>query len=464
MNETKSKDTKVFASKIGAILAAAGSAVGLGNVWRFPTETGANGGAAFILIYIFFMLILGVPVMLTELAIGRHGQKDVMTSFEKMSGGRKGWRLMGLIPVVAGLLVLSYYAVVAGWTMYYAYEAAINGFAGKDAGQYAQDFGAFSADPIASVLWMVVILVMTAEIVALGVQRGIERAARIMMPLLFIFIVVLVVCSLTLPGASKGLSFLFMPDFSKVTGGTVLSAMGQAFFSLSVGICCLCTYACYFRKDVNLVQNGFSVAIIDTMVALMSGLIIFPAVYSIPGLAPDAGPSLVFITLPNVFQTAFGSVPAVAYTFSLVFYLLLVMAALTSSISMLEMAAAFFVERFGWKRPVAARSVGAICVVLGTFCALSFGEWQGVTLFGMGFFDLFDFIVAKLMMPVGSFLMCVFVGYVVDERVLRNELTNGGVLRQPLYPVYRFIIRFVAPVLIFMIFANELGMFDFLKK
>lgn len=448
-----------FASKMGAILAAAGSAVGLGNVWRFPTETGANGGAAFILIYIFFMLLLGVPVMISEMAIGRHGQKDVTHSFLKMSGGKKLWKLMGLIPVIAGFLVLSYYAVVAGWTLDYAFEAGVNAFAGKNAAQYAADFQAFSSDPVQPVLWMVIILALTCGIVALGVQKGIERGAKIMMPVLFVCILVLVICSFTLPGAGKGLSFLFEPDFSKVTGSTVLSAMGQAFFSLSVGICCLCTYACYFRKDINLMKNGFSVAGIDTMVALCSGLIIFPAVYSIDGMQPDAGPSLVFITLPNVFQQVFSGLPWLAYSFSLLFYLLLVMAALTSSISMLEMAAAYFHEEFRVGRPKASLGVTLVCVLLGTACALSFGIWGDVQLFGMGFFDLFDFLVAKLFMPVGAFLICLFVGWVVDEKVLRAELTNNGSIHQPLYPAYRFIVRYLAPVCILLIFLNELGLF-----
>ncbi len=464
MAEKINVGSKVFSSKIGAILAAAGSAVGLGNVWRFPTETGANGGAAFILIYVLFMLVLGVPVMVTEFAIGRHGHKDVKHSFESMAGGRKGWRWMGLFPVVAGFLVLSYYAVVAGWTLYYAYEAGINGFAGKDAAQYAADFEQFSSNPYLPTLWMAVIVMMTCGIVALGVQKGIERGSKIMMPILFIFIIILVGCSLSLPGAEKGLTFLLRPDFSKVTGATVLSAMGQAFFSLSVGICCLCTYACYFRKDVNLFKDGLSVASIDTLVALCSGFIIFPAVYSISGLEPNAGPSLVFITLPNVFQTVFGGMPALAYTFSLIFYLLLVMAALTSSISMLEMSAAYFHEEHRISRPMSAFLVSTVCLVLGTMCSLSFGIWSDVKIFSLGFFDLFDFLVAKLMMPIGSFLMCIFVGWVVDENIVRNELTNEGTITTWLYPVWRFIVRYIAPVLIFLIFVNELGVFDFLKK
>lgn len=454
-----SSNKNVFASKAGAILAAAGSAVGLGNVWRFPTEVGTNGGAAFILIYVLFMLLLGVPIMVTEFAIGRHGGEDVSDAFQKMSGGRKGWRWMGQIPVVSGFLVLSYYAVVAGWTLYYMYEALIGGFSGKTSEAFTNDFAAFSSDSLQPVFWMAVIIAMTCAIVALGVQKGIERGAKIMMPLLFIFIVVLVGCSLTLPNASLGLSFLFKPDFSKVTSSVILSAMGQAFFSLSVGLGCLCTYACYFRKDVDLMKDGISVASIDTLVALFSGLIIFPAVYSIPGLQPDAGPSLVFITLPNVFQQVFGNIPWLAYLFSLIFYLLLVMAALTSSISMLEMSAAYFHKNLRLSRPLAAVLVSVVCLVLGTFCSWSFGDWQDVTFFGMGFFDLFDFLVAKLIMPIGGMLMCIFLGWVVDEKVLRAELTNNGTLRSPLYPTYRFIIRYIAPLCIFLIFANELDLF-----
>ncbi|MCF0160095.1 MAG: sodium-dependent transporter, partial [Bacteroidaceae bacterium] len=407
-----------FASKLGAILAAAGSAVGLGNVWRFPTETGANGGAAFILIYVLFMLLLGLPVMVSEFVIGRYSQKNVSESFLMMSGGKKVWSYMGLIPMIAAFLVLSYYAVVSGWTLYYAVQAGMNGFAGKDPAQYAADFAAFSSDPVLPWICMTVILALTCGIVAMGVQKGIERGSKVMMPILFIFIVILVGCSLSLPNASLGLSFLLTPDFSKVTGSTVLSAMGQAFFSLSVGLCCLCTYACYFRRDVNLIKDGATVCIIDTLVALCSGLIIFPAVYSIPGLTPDAGPSLVFITLPNVFQQVFGGIPVLAYVFSLMFYLLLVMAALTSSISMLEMGAAFFEQKFHVRRWKCAVGVTLVCVVLGTACSLSFGIWSDIKIFGMGFFDLFDYLVAKFIMPIGSLLITFFVGWVVDRKIV----------------------------------------------
>lgn len=446
-----------FSSKVGAILAAAGSAVGLGNIWRFPTEAGMHGGAAFILIYILFMLLLGAPVMLTEFTIGRYGQKDVADSFERMSGGRRGWRLMGLMPVVAGFLVLSYYAVVCGWTLYYAFVAGMNGFAGKTADQYVEDFQRFSSSPTEPMLWILLIIMATCAIVALGVKDGIERSAKILMPVLFVCIAILVVCSLSLPNADRGLRFLFYPDFSKIDGTTMLAAMGQAFFSLSVGICCLCTYACYFRKEVNLFQDSLSVALIDTLVALMAGVIIFPAVYSVPGLQPDAGPSLVFITLPNVFQQVFSDAPFFAYAFSLLFYLLLVMAALTSSISMLEMAVAFFHEEYGWSRPKVSVAASAVCMLLAAGCSLSFGAWADKTVFGLGMFDLFDFIVAKILMPLGSLVMCVFLGWVVDEKTVRMEVTNGGTLHTWLYPVWRFIIRYLAPVGIILIFINEIG-------
>ena len=367
---------------------------------------------------------------------------------------------MGLVPVVSGFLVLSYYAVVAGWTLYYAYEALIGGFAGKTSEAFTNDFQTFSSDSLQPVFWMAIIIALTCGIVALGVQKGIERGAKIMMPLLFVFILVLVACSLSLPDAGKGLTFLFMPDFSKVTSSVILSAMGQAFFSLSVGLGCLCTYACYFRKDIDLMKDGLSVASIDTLVALLSGLIIFPAVYSISGLSPDAGPSLVFITLPNVFQQVFGNLPWLAYIFSLIFYLLLVMAALTSSISMLEMSAAYFHKNLRLSRPLAAIIVSVVCLILGTFCSWSFGDWSEVKVFGLNFFDLFDFLVAKLIMPIGGMLMCIFLGWVVDEKVLRAEMTNHGTIKSPLYPTYRFIIRYVAPLCIFLIFANELGLFN----
>lgn len=453
-----SNNNTSFASKAGAIFAVAGSAVGLGNVWRFPTEVGANGGAAFIIIYVLCMLLFGVPVMISEIAIGRHGQKNVSHSFYTMSGNSRAWAFMGLLPVVAGVLVLSYYSVVAGWTLEYVVQAGVNNLADKTSAQYTAEFGEFTSNPLRPIIWLGIILALTCAIVAMGVKRGIEQASKIMMPMLFVCIAILVVCSFSLPGAEKGLKFFFFPDFSKVTGATVLSALGQTFFSLSVGICCMCTYGCYFRKDVDLVNDSLTVACIDTLVALMAGLIIFPAVYSVSELSPDAGPSLVFITLPNVFSQVFAGAPVLSYAFTLFFYVLLLLAALTSTISMLEMSAAIFIRKFRMGRTLASVLVTLVCFVLGSACALSFGEWKDITVFGMTIFEFFDYLVAKFLMPIGAMLICVFAGWVVDVKVLKGELTNGGTIRQPLFAVYRLLVRYVAPVCIFLIFINELGL------
>ncbi len=447
-----------FRTRIGGLLAAAGSAVGLGNIWRFPSETGEHGGAAFMIIYILFMLILGVPVMITELAIGRHGGKNVSHSFATMSG-RKAWGWMGVVPVVGSIILLSYYSVVAGWTLEYLVEALTNQFAHTAADAYATAFNTFAADSISPIVCLTAMLLLTAAIVAFGVQRGIERAATIMMPVLFVCLLILVVCAVLLPGATAGLTFFLHPDFSCVTSGTILSAMGQAFFSLSLGVFVICTYGCYFRRDADLVKESLSVATIDTVVALMAGLIIFPTVFSIDGLRPDAGPGLVFITLPNVFQQVFALSPVVAYFFSLLFYFLLVVAALTSMISTLEAAAAIFIRKYKLRRPLVCLAIALICATLGALCSLSFGRWSGVLIGGMSIFDLFDFIVAKLIMPLSAFITCLFAGWVVDKKVLREEITCHGALRQRLYPIYRVIIRYVAPIGIALIFINELGLF-----
>ncbi len=434
--------------------------MGLGNIWRFPSEAGANGGAAFVLIYIFFMVVIGLPCMISELAVGRYGGRNVSNSFYSMSGNKRAWGWMGIVPVVGGILILSYYSVVAGWTLEYLYEAVANKFAGKSSVQYSSSFAAFSTDVVRPIVCLFITLLITAGVVASGVQKGIERASKVMMPLLFVCLIVLAVCSITLPGAEKGIAFFLHPDFSKVTGSVVLSAMGQAFFSLSVGVLVLCTYGCYFRRDVNLVKESASVALLDTFVALMAGLVIFPAVFSVGSIAPDAGPALVFITLPNVFQQTFSAAgPAVAYIFSLVFYLLLLVAAITSMISMLEGAASIFIRKYKLRRPLVSFSLALLCGAAGACCSLSFGAWREVHILGMSIFDLFDFLVAKFIMPLCSLITCLFVGWVVDKKVLCGELTSGGLFQQPLYTSYRFIVRYIAPIGIAIIFCNELRLF-----
>ena len=428
-------DRANFGSKLGVILASAGSAVGLGNIWRFPYETGNHGGAAFILIYLGCILLLGLPIMIAEFLIGRRSRANTARAYQKLAPGTH-WRWVGRMGVLAGFLILSYYAVVAGWTLEYIFEAATNGFAGKTSGEFISSFQQFSSSPWRPVVWLVAFLLITHFIIVKGVEKGIEKSSKIMMPTLFIIILILVVCSVTLPGAGAGIEFLLKPDFSKVDGNVFLSAMGQAFFSLSLGMGCLCTYASYFSKETNLTKTAFSVGIIDTFVAILAGFIIFPAAFSV-GIQPDSGPSLIFITLPNVFQQAFSGVPILAYIFSVMFYALLAMAALTSTISLHEVVTAYLHEEF---------------------CSLSLGVMKGFTVFGLGMFDLFDFVTAKIMLPLGGLCISLFTGWYLDKKIVWSEITNDGSLKVPVYKLIIFILKYMAPIAISLIFINELGL------
>lgn len=438
------------------ILASAGSAVGLGNIWRFPYETGNHGGAAFILIYLGCILLLGLPIMIAEFLIGRHSQANTARAYQILAPGTQ-WRWVGRMGVLAGFLILGYYSVVAGWTLEYIFEAVSNSFAGKTPAEFISSFQSFSSNPWRPALWLTLFLLATHFIIVKGVEKGIEKSSKIMMPTLFIIILVLVGCSVTLPGASRGIEFLLKPDFSKVDGNVFLGAMGQAFFSLSLGMGCLCTYASYFSKDTNLTRTAFSVGIIDTFVAVLAGFIIFPAAFSV-GIQPDAGPSLIFITLPNVFQQAFNGIPVLAYIFSVMFYVLLALAALTSTISLHEVVTAYLHEEFNFTRGKAARLVTAGCILLGVLCSLSLGVTKDFTIFGLGMFDLFDFVTAKLMLPLGGLLISIFTGWYLDKKLVWSEITNNGTLKVPIYKLIIFILKYVAPIAISVIFINELGL------
>ena len=450
------KDRGNFGSKLGVILASAGSAVGLGNIWRFPYETGNHGGAAFILIYLGCILLLGLPIMIAEFLIGRHSQANTARAYQILAPGTQ-WRWVGRMGVLAGFLILGYYSVVAGWTLEYIFEAVSNSFAGKTPAEFISSFQSFSSNPWRPALWLTLFLLATHFIIVKGVEKGIEKSSKIMMPTLFIIILVLVGCSVTLPGASRGIEFLLKPDFSKVDGNVFLGAMGQAFFSLSLGMGCLCTYASYFSKDTNLTRTAFSVGIIDTFVAVLAGFIIFPAAFSV-GIQPDAGPSLIFITLPNVFQQAFSGIPVLAYIFSVMFYVLLALAALTSTISLHEVVTAYLHEEFNFTRGKAARLVTAGCILLGVLCSLSLGVTKDFTIFGLGMFDLFEFVTAKLMLPLGGLLISIFTGWYLDKKLVWSEITNNGTLKVPIYKLIIFILKYVAPIAISVIFINELGL------
>ena len=450
-------DRANFGSKMGVILASAGSAVGLGNVWRFPYETGNYGGSAFIIIYLGCVILLGLPIMVGEFVIGRRSRTNAAGAFRVLAPGTP-WRWVGRMGILASFLILCYYSVVAGWTLEFVAEALTNSFVGKTPADFVASFDEFSTNSWRPLIWLVVFLLLTHFIIVQGVEKGIEKSSKIMMPMLFILIVVLAGCSMTLPGAEKGIEFLLKPDWSKVTGRVFLGAMGQAFFSLSLGLGCLCTYASYFSKETNLTRTAFSVGIIDTFVAVLAGFIIFPAAFSV-GIKPDAGPGLIFITLPNVFQQAFSDAPILAYLFSVLFYILLALAALTSTISMHEVVTAYLHEEFKLTRKKAAWMVTSACVVLGTLCSLSLGVLKGATLFGLTFFDLFDFVTAKLMLPFGGLFISIFIGWYLDKKITRQEITNEGSLKVPTYKLIVFILKYVVPIAISLIFIHELGLF-----
>lgn len=442
-----------FGSKIGIVLATAGSAVGLGNIWRFPSQVGENGGAAFILIYIMCVIFLGLPVMVSEFLIGRHSHSNTAEAYQQLAPGTH-WKWVGYLGVACAFIILGYYGVVAGWTLEYTFASITGALNGEQ--DYAAFFNDFVSDPWRPVMLMAVFIMITHVIIVRGVKEGIEKFSKIMMPLLLVIICILVVCSFSMPGAVEGLTFLLKPDFSKVTSKVVLDAMGQAFFSMSIGMGCLCTYASYFTKDANLMKTAGSVAVIDTLVAIMAGFIIFPAVFSVQGLSVDAGPGLVFITLPNVFQMAFKNVPWLGHIFSLMFYVLLVLATLTSTISLHEVSTAYLHERFKISRKKAAFCVSAGCIAMGVLCALSFGVLSDVRLLGKTIFDVFDFLSAKFLLPFGGFFIVIFTGWVLDRKIVRDEVSNWGQLKVPLCGIYIFLMRYVAPVAIGFIFVNEL--------
>ena len=442
-----------FGSKIGIVLATAGSAVGLGNVWRFPYTAGENGGAAFILIYIGCILVLGIPGMVSEFIVGRHAQANAAKAYDVLSNGHP-WKFVGYLGILTSTIILGFYAVVAGWCLQYLF-ASIAGQISGDA-EYVKDyFVTFSSDPVKPMLWGIIFIVITHLVIVRGVRGGIECASKLLMPILFILLLLLVVASCMLPGAMGGVKFLLQPDFSKLSSSVLLEALGQAFFSLSLGTACLCTYASYFSKDTNLLRSAGQIALIDTLIAILSGLMIFPAAFSV-GVNPDSGPSLIFITLPNVFQQAFGAIPALGYVVSIMFYALLVFAALTSTISMHEIGTAFFTEEFALKRRSSAWVITVIASVICIFCALSVGAYD-ISLMGFSLMDFCDHLTANFLLPIGAMLACLFVGWYIPKQVVHDEFTNGGTLKGRLFGVYLFAVRVVCPICIILIFLHQLG-------
>ncbi len=441
-----------FGTKIGVIAAAAGSAIGLGNIWRFPYVAGENGGAAFLIIYILSIIAIGMPVMLSEFAIGRMAQRNAYGAFRRLAP-KQPWYLIGLMGILGAFMILSFYSTVAGWTMEYLYNSLLNNFQGQTADQLTQSFQIFQQSGWNPVLWQIIFMILTAGIVLSGVEKGIEKYAKILMPVLLILIMAMVIRSVTLPGSEEGLAFLFAPDFSKVNASVILQALGQAFFSLSIGMGVLVTYGSYINKKDNLGNSAVAISAADTMIAILAGVAIFPAVFAF-GIDPKSGPELVFITLPNIFN----QMPA-GYYFSIFFFLLLVIAALTSSISVLEVVVAFLTEQLGWHRRKATLIAATVITITGIVCTMSQGPWNSVELFGLNIFEILDWTSANLLLPLGGFFIVVFVGWFLGKDKVKQEITNQGEARAVLFDAYVFILRYIAPIVILLIFLFGLGVF-----
>ena len=393
-----------FGSKFGILVAMAGSAVGLGNMWRFPFLVGTNGGAAFILIYLLFVIVLCLPIMYSEFLIGRRAQANAFGAFRKLAPKEK-WGIIGIIGVLAACTVLSFYAVVGGWTVDYMIKAITLSFNTTDTGELGNIFAESSSSNVKSVVYMLIFLLLTGIVVMAGVEKGIEKYTKIMMPVLFVMVVLIAIRSITLPNSSVGLKFLFYPDFSQVTSKTVLAALGQSFFSLSLGMCCILTYGSYVKKNENIMSLSASTAFADTLFAIIAGIAIMPAVFSF-GISPSEGPGLVFVTLPKVFaQMSFGSVIAI------LFFISLFLAAVTSSISILEIIVAFFVEELKIKRVKSVIISLSGITVLALLCCLSNGVLSDFKLFGLTIFDLFDKLSSDYLMTIGGLLIVIFVGW-----------------------------------------------------
>lgn len=434
-----------FGGKVAAILAAAGSAIGLGNIWRFPYITSENGGGAFILIYLGCILFLGLPLLIAEFAVGHNTKKNPIDAFNTI---KKGWGWLGAMGLISVTLIMGYYFVISGWTLNYTIASATNAIGG-DFGAFFSDFTTATWKPL---IFTYLFIIANHAIITGGVQGGIEKASKIMMPLLFAILIALAVYSLWLPDGREALVNVFTPDFSKVTGKTFLDAMGQAFFTLSIGMGAMLIYGSYFKDGTKIAGTAISVVSLDTFVALMAAIIIFSA-----GVENESGMQLAFVAMPKVFSAMpFGNIWAA------LFFLLLGLAALSSTISMHEAVTSYFVEKRGMSRKHGARIVTLIALVLATVASLSLGDWSEFKVAGMNFFSLLDNFTAIVMLPLLGILTSVFVGWVWKKESMRAELTAEGGVDKATYPAIRFLLRYVCPVLVSVVFI--FGIIDFIKN
>lgn len=449
-----------FSSKVGIIAATVGSAVGLGNVWRFPAETQAHGGAAFLLVYVICVLLFGIPVMLGEFAIGRAGKSDAIDSYRRLSPG-KPWWISGLLGILCSYLILTFYMVVSGWTLEYLFQsltgelfAPIPGVEEGSNLQFADRMQEYVSGVWSPLVWTWITIFICGSVLCMGVQKGIEKVSNILMPVLFAILIVLCVTAMTLPKAAEGLEYFFSPDFSKITPKVIISALGQSFFSLSLGMGTLITYGSYFKKDTNLTNTALTVSVLDMAVAILVGMIIFPGVMSF-GLEGESfgGSALVFVTFPEIFNRMW-----CPQLWSSLFFILLSVAALTSSISIAEVSIAYFCNHFKVKRLAATAIVMVPLILLSALSSLSNGVLSDWTLFGYTIFEGCDAFTANILMPLGALIMAVYIGWFAPKGLMIDQLSNHGKLKNRLAPLVIFLLKWVTPGLIAVIFAASLFM------
>ena len=443
-----------FGSRFAVIMAMAGSAVGLGNIWRFPYMVGEYGGAAFVLVYILASLLLAIPIFFAESIIGRRSGSDTFGAMQKLAPGT-AWKWVGLLTVFSPLVILSYYSVVGGWAVAYLGKSFAFYFTTAPPDEVTAFFSRFIATPAAPVAAHTIFIVLTTGIIIGGVKNGIEKFTKYTMPLLFLLIVIIAVFAISLPGAQEGIAYLLKPDFAKIDAQVIAAAMGQAFFSLSLGVGTVLTFASYIRKDENLFLSGIGTGVSDLLFALLAGLAIMPAVFA-AGIEPGAGPGLVFETLPYIFNKMGAGIPWISGFMALLFFLSVLMAALTSSISMMEVGVAYLTEEKGMKRRNATLSVAVSTWIVGILCSLSFGPLSSLSLLGNNLFDFLDKLCSNWLIPLGGLLFTLFVGWKMSRDDVRDEFTNGGRRNRHVFGIVYFLIRYLAPVGIVVVFFSNL--------
>ena len=459
--EDKNK-RETFSTGFAVFFATLGSAVGLGNIWRFPYLTGSNGGGAFLLAYLLCVALVGIPIMACEFYIGRKSRKNAVGAFKKLKAG-KGWKVIGFMGVASAFLIMFFYSSVAGWVYSYVFRALKGDFTGVTAATAKTKFMTTLVGPISPLVWQFIVLVVVSIILIAGVKNGIERITKTLMPVLFILIIICDVRALTLPGASQGLNFLFHVDFTQLTGPVILTALGLAFFKMSLGIGIMITYGSYFTHDNDMIATSAKVALSDSLVSILAGIAIFPAVFSF-GMEPSAGPGLLFMTIPLVFsKIPFGSVLLVA------FFLLTAIAATTAMMSIVQVPVAYFTEEKGMGRKKAVLLTTGIIMVVGILATLSADSSSvlgNIHIIGKkGFFDSFDYLSSNILLPVGGLITAIYIGYFVKKEDFKLELSNQGTLNNDLVlNIVHAFIKFVSPILLIVVFLNSIGVIDYLLK